>query len=751
MNICETEGARRPSLLFTTKRLDRLRKRIVEDPQTAAHWEQLRAKADQMLAVEWIDEMVAEGGADPQHGDYIKASRELADVVLTLSLVHSMKPDERFAAKIRSGLLHYAEYSHWSGPGLLDRNPPWRSELATATFCFSCALGFDVLHRALSAEERSQIVDALVDKGVLPILKDWLLPGTRIHSLDSMGHNWWVVCLSMAGFGAISLLGNRPEAGEWVDAIEQSMPEWFGYSGNLLQNKVANFDAAGAFYEGVGYANYALMEYLMYRLALTEAFPERTQMDCPQLRQAEQFFLHTFYPASDGYFNVNFGDAKIREDATRSMRLLLANGFGSGAGKWYVERATDCGDHPLALLLDDGTQGEPPQGLPTSILFPESSWVVMRSSWEDDATLLAARAGTYWNHAHADAGSFILFHQGRPLIEDPGYCPYVRPEYVGYYVTSQAHNVVLLDGRGAPQEDFQRGSKFPGKLHSLLDDEGLKYVYADTAGPMAHLLARHYRHWLWVDGAVIIFDDLLAHQSSRFSWLLHHAGTAGLSEQSVTIRNAPAEARVDFLYPGELDVSRCPAPAPYDADKQVTYLEFTTREAALRQNFIVAIIPSCPEGEPRVRLIEGKNYLGVRIEGSETTTDLFFNPLSGKRSHENTNSVFEGWETDANLLAVSRRNAAMPEDPRQASRILMIDGSYLSFGDESVINSLSKVDALVIPGPKRPRITMRGQPGVRVELGQTEEPDEVLVNGLPACFDYLPATRRIRFNYEVPN
>ena len=47
---------------------------------------------------------------------------------------------------------------------------------------------------------------------------------------------------------------------------------------------------------------------------------------------------------------------------------------------------------------------------------------MLRSSWENDATLLAMKSGYTWNHAHADAGSFILFKQGEPLIIDSGTC-----------------------------------------------------------------------------------------------------------------------------------------------------------------------------------------------------------------------------------------------------------------------------------------------------------------------------------------
>ncbi len=736
-------------LLFTSKRLERLRARISSDPVVASHWEQFRAKTEQLLATQWTDEAAAMGassmGGNPQHGNYMKPARELADLVQSFSLLYLIESDERYAEKICSGLLHYSRYQHWSGPGIRSGNPPWRSELVTASFCLAFALGYDLLKERLTKEERGLITTALVDRGILPILQDWIFPETRIHALDSMGHNWWIVCVAMGGVGAVALLEDHPRAAEWVREIEKSVPEFFAYSGNILQNKPVNFDAGGAFYEGVNYSNYALMEYLIYRTVLLDALPDYQPADCAPLHLAEQFFLHTFYPAHDGFLMVNFGDHKIADTGTKAMRLLLANGFATPAGQWYVERTVDDPAYHLGLLLDERVK--PPGDLPTSALFPDASWAVMRSGWEDNATLLAARSGTFWNHCHADSGSFILFHAGRPLIIDSGTCDYGRPEYGRYYVTSGAHNVVLVNGQGALQEDFLRGSKFPGKMHSLLDDAGLKYVYADATGPMAHLLSRNYRHWVWVDGAIIIFDDLLAHQPANFNWLLHYAGSAEQKGQDVLIRNGQAEARVQVLYPGQLHAAQPAAPGPDDPDKQVQYLDFSTPQAARQQNFLTAITPLSTSGSPppKIEFIQGADWLGVRILGQETTTDVYFNLLAdGRRMHANSNAVLEGWETDAYLLAVSRPNEAPAGDPAQLCRLLVINGSYVRRENVSVLDSLSKVDALLIPEAKRPRITIHGQPLIQLGLRHMTTPDEVVLNGGPVRFEYSPETREIR-------
>ena len=71
-----------------------------------------------------------------------------------------------------------------------------------------------------------------------------------------------------------------------------------------------------------------------------------------------------------------------------------------------------------------------------SQLFSDFGWATMRTSWEKDATMLAVKSGHTWNHSHADANSFILFHKGVDIIKDAGNCWYPKPEYRNYFFQS---------------------------------------------------------------------------------------------------------------------------------------------------------------------------------------------------------------------------------------------------------------------------------------------------------------------------
>ena len=743
--LAQFQGVRQ-RMLFTPPRLASLQRRIATSHRP--QWESLRTRGSVLLDAAWLPEAAAAQGAG-QHANYHDAGAQLGEIVQTLALLHAVEPDPRYLEKIRTGLNHFAQYNLWCGPSFLLRQPPWRSELVTASLTYAYALGYDLLRDGLSPADRAALAAPMIAKGIGPILEDWLLPDTRIHALDSMGHNWWIVVLSLAGIGVISLLGDDPRAPAWLEKIEAAVPEWLNYSGNILQNKVPNFDPACGYFEGPHYLGYALREYLLYRTALTDALPNFTPAGGPQLRRAHAFLFHTLYPTSEGFLVVNFGDARITIAPTTAMRLLSLHDFADPYAPWYIARTARDAAGPLALLFDTDAPIQPPTHVATSALFPDTAGI-LRSSWQDDATLLAVRAGTYWCHAHADSASFVLFHRGRQLISDPGHCVYSRPEYVKYYATSQAHNVVLVDGQGAPAEDFNRGSKFPGKLHTLLDQAGaagptgaeptLRYVYADATGPMSHLLARHYRHWLWVGDVIVIFDDLLAHVPAWFNWLLHHDGTATADPTGASIQNGPAQATVRLHYPGQLQLRNVPAPAQDNPDAQTSYLEFSTTSPQRQQNFLAAVTltpSSSSDPAPRVELIDAPNLLGLRIATPRFTTVVYFNlQADGRRMHLNSNAAFDGWETDAYLLAVTHANDVPIDNPAGWRQVLVVGGSYFRRNGVTILDALSKVDCLITPSPTQLRILLQGQPRVSLAYHCLTKPDEVLVNNAPHPFDY---------------
>ena len=662
-----------PRLYFNQQAIARLRQRIKADDGFKPRWSKLIERADALAQAELVTEAIARQPArrgNAARANYPQASGQISVMGMTLGLAYHVTGEERYAQKLRQALLHYAGYQQWCSPAYNTRNPPWNSELATGAFCLGAAAGYDALHDFLSVEERKRIAEAIARLGILPTLDDWVLPERRIHALDSMGHNWWSVCVSMAGVAAVALLGDDERAPEWVERVGD-------------------------------------------------------------------FFTHTLYPASSSFFTVNFGDEWSPERPVQSMRLLLANGLSSDATRWYVKRRDAGSSDPISLLYPANTGSITSPALPTSVIYPATGWAMLRSAWEDDATLLAVKSGTFWNHAHADAGSFMLFHAGRPLLIDSGPCDYSRPEYRSYYMQSRAHNVVLFNGQGQPDEDRLRGSKFSGQVHSLMDGLGVKYVYADATGPMARYLVRNYRHWLWLEGAILIFDDLLAHEAGRFDWLLHYEGTAQHKAGEVTLTNGPAKAVVRFMFPEQLTVREEQGLAERNPDQKRMYLSFSPATPAREQKFITAILPEVKgQSLPELELLRGPEMLGVRLRRAGQITEVYLNlQADGRRMHVNCNNVIDGWETDAYLLALTRPATSQTSTPQTMSRYFVSAGSYLRKGGQVVLDSLSQVTALFQAGQQM-EVVLQGQELIEASLYCPAKPARLLLNGQEAKYSY---------------
>jgi hypothetical protein len=312
-------------------------------------------------------------------------------------------------------------------------------------------------------------------------------------------------------------------------------------------------------------------------------------------------------------------------------------------------------------------------------------------------------------------------------------------------VRSRAHNVILFNGEGQPAEDHRRAVKIPGQVHSMLDGLGLKYVYADATGPMAHFFRRNYRHWLWTGGAILIFDDVLAHEDGRLDWLLHYDGKAEAGGNLVRLTNGAGSAEVRFLFPTELTSREETGLADHEPSRKVPYLVLSAQTAARQQKFVVAIVPGGQAQPPSIEPLSARDALGVRLRHGGEITDVYLNlQADGRRMHENTNNIIEGWDTDAYLFAVTRPEASAEATPDNVTRAFVSSGSYLRKSGQVLLDSLSKVEAVWRPGTTT-EVLIEGQDVIEASVRVAARPAALTANGKRATFEYSPRTKLVSF------
>ncbi|WP_347302115.1 heparinase II/III family protein [Croceibacterium sp. TMG7-5b_MA50] len=731
---------------FDDATMAQFRERVATNAEVRRSWRAVLADADTML------------GQTP--AAITGHPRRITEQAEPLILAYRMTGEARYAAKLRDILFMMAGVENWvTDAPLLRRDPPWNSDLQMGTTAEMFGLIYSNIRDTLSPAEREQLIASFMQRGVQPVFNDWIDGRRRIHTLDTMGHNWWAHIVFGTGAGLIGVARDAPEALRYLDRLDQAGSEWWAFAGNRLESKIATFGAQGAFSESVNYAELAVGTYLNYRIAWQETF-EQAPAAIPLLPNAVDFLIHNLYPASTGPYSVNFGDGGHQKSYARTAANMWLTGDRQPRYLWYVNAFAGAGDlrrQPrylahLPLASEEGGKGEMPD-LPTWLWDRDMGWATMRSSWAQDATMLAVRSGFTWNHNHADAGSFVLYHHGKPLLIDSGNSSYATPEYDSYYRQGIAHNVATFNGRNEPEAHTYSGSHLTGALPHMLVGGGMRYLMADATGPTSAYFERNFRHFLWLDdGVILVYDDLLAREPGQFAFQLHAEGTVQRRGTSLHVENGGARVEVRPIYPTSLPDAGLPTDYPENVrlttlqgykdhapQERTTFYRFEPAELAQRQKLITAILPE--EVGPAVELerLAGPNMIGVRVRAGERVTEVYMNlTADGSVKHRNSIATVMGWETDAYMVAVTYSATGTIE------RLLLANGSYLRRDGEVWLDSLSKRYLIgSFTGPQ-PEYWVQGQDNTALTLRLPGQAAQVTVNGATLHPDTGGDTIRLR-------
>ena len=190
-----------------------------------------------------------------------------------------------------------------------------------------------------------------------------------------------------------------------------------------------------------------------------------------------------------------------------------------------------------------------------------------------------------------------------------------------------------------------------------MDEDGLRYVVADGTGPMGRYFRKHHRHFLWMDGFILIYDDVECYECGKVSFLLH----AKENNTFKMLSPATVETRRGYI-DGEYKETNC------------TYTVYNTpTDDEAHAKFLGVIL-----------LDESKT-----VEFSELTdawkvvcgdTTVYVNRRAdGKIAHRNCINVMDDYVTDAELVI------------EQNGRHAVANGSLLRKNGESILEVLARV------------------------------------------------------------
>jgi hypothetical protein len=121
-------------------------------------------------------------------------------------------------------------------------------------------------------------------------------------------------------------------------------------------------------------------------------------------------------------------------------------------------------------------------------------------------------------------------------------------------------------------------------------------------------------------------------------------------------------------------------------------LVFRPQAKARLQQFIAAIDLN-PEAPAKCEVIEDPTYVGIRIQTADAVEEFYISRRAIATPGTMMIRIGE-WSTDAYLLHLRHANAAATD----VGHFFVSDGSYLRRGDQSILESLSKLTVCWSPG-----------------------------------------------------
>ncbi len=688
-----SSNLRRPYLHFGSNRLARLKGRIVNHSNFQLALERLIATADFTLDHSCPEEAYITSD-HTQHQLYNLLGGITWTRAGVLGMAWQLTADERYARALRDHLQVLAGYERWVGEQFLDPgkfDPPWHASLETAMTSYGFAIGYDWIYDFLTPSERQHLRQALLDKGIKPLVHAWVNPETcaRIPRHQVPGGNWAMVCACGAGVAALSILEECAEAAHWIRQVRDRVRWWLHYEGGeymadwpwsgqrpkeVIGPDDPNFGIDGAYRESIGYMHYAMIFVSYFSDAL---------------RQVSNVDLFEHYPAGlldqivatiyrhnkhglDLDWITNFGDGVALPNFHELYCCLMRNRK-DGIAKALQDRIF--GEIPTTarslLWYDPKLPAEPIQFSRAGKYFRDIGVASFKTGSARRGAHCALK--TRQNRGHHDIGAMYFYSGGNTWISDSGVYDYTSEIYQGFLVHSKAQNLILVDNMNQTKND--------GVLETFLAGQRFGYTRAELANAYPDRLISWKREMALIGpDTFIMVDHLRGKGVHHYEWLMHPNGkTIVTPGQSLEITGPNESLNVTVISPSNWKYEIRDG---YDRHVPRSYYALMPIEDREDENFIVVYTPTVGEAGPAqvIALPAPDGIRHIRIHRPDIALVVIVND-TGKPVH------IEDIETDAAF-------AVYGYDRHTGERRLCAlgSGTYIKYENSPVITSTSSID-----------------------------------------------------------
>lgn len=470
-------------------------------------------------------------------------SREFIRRSLQWAFAYRVTGESIYLNRVRQEMLNISSFSDWHPEHYLD----------VAEMTTGLAISYSWLFNDLTAEDRSMVRRAIVDKGIGQ--------AQHGHSTFKSKNNWNQVCSGGMALGALAVQDDQPSlAADLLSAAKRS-----------VHIGLDAYCPDGIYPEGPGYWDYGTSYSVLLIAALrTAKEADWGILEAPGFKRSAEFYAHAIGPSgkafnfSDGGEGPGFPCAivylarELEQPALlASMRQMIrakpgiSDRFSPLSALWWpIETA--------GKLSSTAFSGQGDQ--------PVAIW---RSSWSDtNALWFAIKAGgAAHNHAHMDAGSFVLDLDGVRWAKDLGMQDYNSLESRGidlwnmkqnstrwqvFRLSAQAHNTLTLNGQ--PHNATGMASlQMVDEWEALIDL---------TPAMIPGTVRQATRRVRFMDDAMLIRDEILGAQAeTSIRWAMNTEAEAHIDGNLVSLTQKGKRLAIQFDGIGmQLDVLDISAP-----------------------------------------------------------------------------------------------------------------------------------------------------------------------------------------------
>ena len=467
-----------PRLLLRSGEEQNIKRLIASDPRWALTHQSILDDCNAMLSMPLLKKRL-------KGKRLLEVSRECLHRVFYLSYAYRITQDVRYLKRAEAEMVNVSSFDDWNPAHFLD----------VGEMTMALAIGYDWLYDGIAEDSKKAISEAILKKGIQTSMD------TKYNSWLRVNYNWNQVCNSGVGFGALATYELHPALSKLI--TERALQS--------IRIPMHEYGPDGVYTEGFGYWNYGTSYNVAFISALETVFKSDFGLLDIKGFDKTPYYIENMTGATGQPFNYfDSGDGNGPNPA-----MYWFAGRNNDPSLLWIEKSHLVGDKsakdrflPALMVwakdvrLDRIAQ---PQNL-VWVGHGKNPVALIRTSWNDkDAVFVGIKGGSpSLNHAHMDAGSFVLDAEGERWAIDLGPQNYESLESKGVDLWNEkqnsqrwqvlrynnlAHNTLAFDGKFqlvSGNASIVSHSDIPKFMNAVVDLSG---IYKDASDKVTRGIA----------------------------------------------------------------------------------------------------------------------------------------------------------------------------------------------------------------------------------------------------------------------